>query len=120
MSRSNGEDQKLYDPILEMGTKFGVLKQAIAGATMTLDRDSPTMVCLDPAQALVLTLPAVERGLFFWLNHVSTGNFDITISSPVNRAGAAGATTMATLSQNEMALAMSDGVTWYAGVMKQT
>lgn len=120
MSRINLEHNKLYDCITEMGWKMGVNRFAIAGATHTLDRDTPAMVVIDPAQALTLTLPAPERGLNFLLLHQSTGAFDITISSPVTRLGAAGATTVGTVSQNESALISSDGVSWFASVMKQT
>lgn len=120
MSRINIEQEKIYDSFWEMGFKFGVARFAIAGATMTLDRDIPTMVVIDPAQALTLTLPAPERGLNFLLLHQSTGAFDITVSSPVTRLGAAGATTVGTVSQNETAWISSDGVSWFASIMKQT
>jgi hypothetical protein len=120
MSRVNLEHVKSYDHSLEMGTKFGVNIFAIAGATFTLDRDSPTEITIDPGQALTLTLPAPERGLMFIIWHQSTGNFDITVSSPVTRLGAAGATTMGTISQNEGAIVQSDGRSWFVGVLKQT
>jgi hypothetical protein len=120
MSRINIEQQKIYDSFWEMGLKFGPARFAIAGATFTLDRDMPTMIVIDPAQALTLTLPAPERGLSWLIQHQSTGNFDITVSSPVTRLGAAGATTVGTISQNENAWVSSDGVSWFVGVMKQT
>lgn len=120
MSRNNIEDAKIYGPTLETDVKFAPMVLAIAGATMTLDADSPPLVNLDPGQALTLTLPAVRRGLFFFLVHQSTGNYDITVSSPVNRAGAAGATTMGVISQNQIGIAISDGVTWFVGMMPQT
>lgn len=118
--RTNLQDNILHRPLLQSGVKGGVMRQEIAGATMTLDADSPFIVTLDPAQALTLTLPAVARGLNFLLLHQSTGAFDITVSSPVTRAGAAGATTIGTVSQNESALITCDGVSWFCGVMKQT
>lgn len=118
--RNTLDDVKTYNCSAEQGIKNAVMRLAVAGATMTLDRDSPPVIAIDPAQALTLTLPAVERGLTFYLWHLSTGNFDITVSSPVTRAGAAGATTMGTVSQNEGAIIQSDGVTWYVGVLKQT
>ncbi len=118
--RNNLDDAVFNNCVDQSGKKHGCTRFAIAGATMTLDRDSPTVIAVDPGQALTLTLPAVERGLTFYLWHVSTGNYDITVSSPVTRAGAAGATTMGTVSQNEGAIIQSDGVTWYVGVLKQT
>lgn len=120
MSRNNIDQAKAYHLSQEYGTKFGPMNLAVAGTTLTLGVDAPTMVVLDPAQALTVTLPAPTRGLFFWIAHKSTGNFDITVSSPVDRTGAAGATTFLTVSQNETGYVFSDGVTWYAGVGKAT
>lgn len=122
MSRVNLEDNKAFRTILQSGIKTGVMRLAIAGATMTWDADSPHSMTIDPAQALTLTLPAVtnNRGLRFEIWHQSTGNFDITISSPVDRTGAAGVTTIGTVSQNEGAIVYCDGVSWFCGVLKQT
>jgi hypothetical protein len=120
MARTTGEDNDLYAPKIRSTLQHGCLKMAVAGATLLLDDDMPPVIALDPAQALTVTLPAPRQGLLYYLLHTSTGNFDITVSSPVNRAGAAGATTMGVISQNQIGIAISDGVTWFVGMMPQT
>lgn len=118
--RNTIEGAKLYDVSIEKKLRLVPVNMAVAGATLTLSADQGPVLVVDPAQALTLTLPAVSRGLFFLICHQSTGNYDITVSSPVTRAGVAGATTMGTISQNECGFAYSDGLTWFVGVMKQT
>lgn len=118
--RNNIDDARLRECTVEKGARLAPVIWDEAGAAVTLDADSPPLVHIDPAQALTLTLPSPSRGLWFILCHGSTGNFDITVSSPVDRAGAAGATTMGTISQNQIGLIISDGVTWFVGMMPQT
>ena len=119
MTVSNQENSKAYGLQMMSGTRYGTVTKTLAG-NFTVTQDMPTMLLIDPDQARTVTLPAVKKGLFFWLIHQSTGNFDLTISSPVDRAGAAGATTMGTISQNQIGIAISDGITWYVGMMPQT
>lgn len=118
--RENLENVNILEGIFQKGFRLNPLIVDVPGAAMTVNANSPPVLHIDPAQALTLTLPAVSKGLFFLILHGDTGNFDITVSSPVNRAGVAGATTVATISQNECGFVYSDGVTWHAGVMKQT
>lgn len=119
MSVSNKEFAKMYGPQILHGLCFGVERRAIT-ANLTLSQDSPTIQNIDPDQARTVNLPAVKRGLTFIILHGSTGNFDLTISSPVALDGSAGATTRGTISQSQIGIAVSDGVTWFVGMLPQT
>lgn len=113
MSRMNMEDNKHYDPVLVNGVKFGVMFQTLAGP-ITLDRDMPTMLVLDPGGATrVVTLPAAEKGLTFLIVNGADALEDLTINNPA-------AVTRGTISQTETAWVFCDGTSWYVGVMTTT
>lgn len=104
--RTNGEDQKLYDPRLEMGTKFGTLSQTLGG-TYTMDRDMPTALFLDPGGATrILLLPPEERGLAFFIANTADAAEDLTVKDDSNT------NTIGTISQNETAWVVCDGTVW--------
>lgn len=110
--RSNSEDAKAYGLNLQPGLKAGATRQAIA-ATFALDVDMGPLVSLDPTGAQDVTCPTEGSKFIFFLIHRSTNNADLTIK---NSSG----TTLATLSQSELALVVDDGVKTWAGVLKQT
>jgi hypothetical protein len=110
MSRLNLEDNLVYDPTLVKGIKGGVATMVATGA-FTLDRDTGFLTFIDPGGATrVMTLPAAEKGLMFWITNTADAAEDITVSDPLGPA------TRGTISQNEAGLVYSDGVRWYVAV----
>lgn len=110
MSRINLEDVLITDPTLVKGIKGSVHIQALGGAA-TLDRDMGFLAFIDPNGATrIITLPAAERGLMFWITNTADAAEDLTVNDPV------GPTTRGTISQNEGALVYSDGTRWYVCV----
>jgi len=113
MSRVNNENGKFYDPIICMGLKLQVLTQTLAAA-MTIDRDSPPMINLDPGGAgRNVTLPTEEDGLVFLINNIADAAEDITVKNPAT-------TTIGTISQNEAGLAICAGGVWYLRLVGTT
>lgn len=111
--RATLEDNKLYDPILKKGVKGGVHIQALSGA-VTLDRDMAYLAFIDPNGATrVVTLPDPEVGLMWFVLNTADAAEDLTIKN-------AAATTLGTISQNEGALIVSDGVNWYVTMVGTT
>jgi hypothetical protein len=106
---NNLENSRLWDPRFEMGVKSGTVLQTL-GAGLTIDRDMPHALFLDPGGATrIITLPDPERGLSFWIWNQADAAEDLTINAPP-------ATTIGTISQNEGAFIMSDGVVWRIAV----
>lgn len=84
------------------------------GAAMTVDADSPPVLNLDPGGATrVITLPAVEEGLVFFINNIADAAEDLTINNPA-------AATIGTVSQNEMGVAFCLGGVWYLRLVGTT
>lgn len=110
--RSNSEDSKAYGLNLAPRLKAQATRMAIA-ATFTLDADMGPVVYLDPTGAQTVVCPTEGSKFMFFVTHGSTNNADLTVT---NSAG----TTIATISQSEMALIIDDGVRTLAGVLKQT
>lgn len=110
MSRMNLEDSKLYDPILVKGVKGDVHSETKAAA-WTLDRDAAFLQFYTlTGSTRIMTLPAVERGLMFYVFNTSASALDITVNN-------AAASTVGTISQNEGALIVSDGVIWIVSMV---
>ena len=85
--------------------KFAATTLTLAGAA-TLDADA-VLYNLDPGGATrVITLPAVEEGLAILINNIADAAEDLTINAPP-------ATTIGTVSQNEMGIAICLGGVWY-------
>jgi hypothetical protein len=106
----NLEDPLIVDPVLVKGVKGNVTVMTATGA-FTLDRDTGYMTFIDPGGATrVMTLPAAEKGLMFWITNTADAAEDITVSDPLGPA------TRGTISQNEAALVYSDGTRWYVAV----
>jgi hypothetical protein len=103
MGRVNQENVNQYDPLIQMGLKFGIDVRTLTGA-VTLDRDSPTLLFWDPGGASrAVTLPTAERGLTFIVVNTADALEDLTFAGTV----AAGV-----ISQNEAGVLVSDGSTW--------
>lgn len=112
MSRSNLADNLAYGLNLQAGLKGGSTRLAIS-ADLTIDPDMHPILWIDPSAAKNVTFPTEGSRFIFIVIHGSTGNFDLTLKD-------SGGNTIATLSQNEMAIVVDDGVVTAAGVLKQT
>ena len=84
--------------------KNGIGVQTLTGA-VTLTDQSSQFLLLDPGGATrVVTLPAAENGLFFYIVNTADAAEDLTVSD---------GSTVATLNQNDAAWFVSDGTDWY-------
>lgn len=110
MSHQNLHGQDGFDVRLVGGSKFGTMKQTL-GATITMDRDMPTAIVLDPGGATrVVLLPPEEEGLAFFIANGADAAEDLTINED------AGVTTIGTISQNEAAWLVCIGLVWRISV----
>lgn len=92
--------------------KFGVNIQTL-GATYTMTHDMPPLQFLDPGGAgrtVLLPTEADSKGLFFIITNRADAAEDLTVKED------SGTTTIGTISQNECAILVCDGVTWTIGV----
>lgn len=106
MSRINLEGNRIEESVLQKGIKFG-LQVETHGAAWTKDRDDSFMsVVILTGATRIMTLPAAELGLAFFVQNASASALDITVNNPA-------AATVGTISQNEGALIFSDGTNWY-------
>ena len=82
------------------------------GGNLTLTPKSPPLQFIDPNGARTLTLPAEadSKGLTFLIHNNAGGAEIITIKDDA-------AATIATPTQNEMALVYCDGVSWHGVVV---
>ncbi len=110
MSRVNLEDNKAYDFQLIKGIKGGVHMETKAAA-WTLDRDAGFLQFYTLTGATrIMTLPAAEAGLMFFVFNTSASALDITVNNPA-------AATVGTISQNEGALIVSNGTIWVVSLV---
>ena len=105
MSRLNMENSELYDPVIRKGFKLASVTLTLGG-NLTMDRDFPPIVNLDPNGARTVFLPPEEEGLTFFFNNWAGGAEDITVRDDGD------ATTIGTISQNESAVAFCAGGVW--------
>lgn len=94
--RGNTDDNKLYNPVFQQGTKFLTMGWAPVTAE-ALDEDAPTFLFPNPAGAINLKMPTstvARRGLVFVFCNLS-GNI-ITLQTD----GGAGFTTAITVAAN--------------------
>lgn len=115
--RNNHEGGRLADMLLERNIKGSRHVQTLAGA-MTFDTDTSFVAYLDPGGATrVVTLPdptlASEADTIRIIVNTADAAEDLTINDPA-------ATTRGTISQNEFAIIVCDGVRHYVGVMTTT
>lgn len=115
--RNNIEGVRIAEALLEKGIKGSRHVQTLAGA-MTVDRDMGFVAFIDPGGATrVVTLPdptgADEADTIRIIVNTSSGAFDLTINDPA-------ATTRGTISQNEYAFIVCDGIRHYVGVVTTT
>ena len=113
MARNRHDDADLFGVFIYNRLKLKALTLTL-GAAMTVDGDSPPVLNLDPGGATrVITLPAVEEGLVFFINNIADAAEDLTINNPA-------AATIGTISQNEMGLAICLGGVWYVRLVGTT
>lgn len=105
MTVATGENNNLYDPVIWKGLRLGVMTQVLGG-NLTMDRDFPTIINLDPNGARDVLLPPEEEGLVFLFNNWAGGAEDITVKDD------SGVSTIGTISQNESAVAFCAGGVW--------
>lgn len=115
--RNNIEGAMISDTKLVQNIKGERLVQALAGA-MTFDGDTPFVAFIDPGGATrVVTLPdptsVAEADTVRIIVNTADAAEDLTINDPA-------ATTRGTISQNEFAIILCDGVRHYVGVMTTT
>lgn len=110
--RSTLEDNKAYDLDLQNAAKGRLMSIAISGA-LTIPAKPPFIVKIDPTGAQNVTCPTKGSRFMFIVIHGSTNNADLTIKDSA-------ATTIGTLSQNEIGMVVDDGVATFFGVWKQT
>lgn len=117
MSRNNIMGARIGDVILERNIKGSRHVQTLAGA-MTFDTDTGFVAFIDPGGATrVVTLPdptlETEADTVRIIVNTADAAEDLTIDDPA-------ATTRGTISQNEFAIIVCDGVRHYVGVMTTT
>lgn len=115
--RNNIEGVRIGDSLLERGIKGAAHIQTLAAA-LTFDTDTSFVAYLDPGGATrVVTLPdptvASEKDTVRIIVNTADAAEDLTINDPA-------ATTRGTISQNEFAIILCDGVRHYVGVMTTT
>lgn len=110
MGRSNIEGSNLLDNVLVRGVKGGVNIQTLTGTT-SMPTNPNWLNFLDPGGATrELRLPAEARGLTLVIVNTADAAEDLTVKED------SGTTTIGTISQNEMALLVCNGTTWFIGV----
>jgi len=112
MARANQADNKFESPLIENAMKGNLMSIAISGA-LTIPAKPPYIVKIDPTGAQNVTCPTKGSKFIFLVIHGSTNNADLTIKDSA-------ATTIGTLSQNEIGIIVDDGVATFFGVFKQT
>jgi hypothetical protein len=115
--RANLEGMRLGDSLLERNIKGARHVQTLAGA-LTFDGDTGFVAFIDPGGATrIVTLPdptsVAEADTIRIIVNTADAAEDLTINDPA-------ATTRGTISQNEMALILCDGVRHYVGTMTTT
>lgn len=110
MSHTNKHGNLGFDQILVAGMKLGTMVLGAAG-TITMDRDFPVAIALDPGGATrVLLLPPEEEGLAFFIANSADAAEDLTVKEDSNT------TTIGTISQNETAWLVCIGGVWRISV----
>lgn len=110
MSRTNKWDARSIGGRRISGDYLGTMVQTLAG-TLTMDRDMPSALGLDPGGATrVVLLPPEEEGLSFWIANLADAVEDLTIKEDSNT------TTIGTISQGEIAKLIVIGGVWRIGV----
>lgn len=110
MGRSNIEGATIQDIVAVRGFKGGVNIQTLAG-TLTMPTNPNMLNFIDPGGVTrIVLMPAAVRGLTLVIVNTSAGIFELTIKDSTN------VTTIGTIGQNEMALLVCNGTTWFIGV----
>lgn len=115
--RNTIDGVEMYDSMIVKGLKGGRHVQTLTGA-VTFDSDMSLVAFIDPGGATrVVTLPdptsAAEKDTIRIVVNTADAAEDLTINDPA-------ATTRGTISQNEFAIILCDGVRHYVGVMTTT
>lgn len=114
MSVNNIVGGELYAPMIAKALKLGVNIQTL-GAQKVLDADdAPLQVLNHGGVTRNVLLPPEERGLTFVMINNGTGLFDLSVRDDT------GVTVIGTVSENEAALFVCDGVAWHALVGANT
>lgn len=112
MGHQTLEDNKAFGLTFKNAVKGDLMSIAIAAA-LTIPAKPPFIVKVDPTGAQDVTCPTKASKFIFLIIHGSTNNADLTIKDSA-------ASTIGTLSQNEIGIVIDDGVATVFGVMKQT
>jgi hypothetical protein len=108
--RANLEGAVIRDSLWTAGMKSGVNVQTLAGTT-TMPTNPNVMNFLDPGGATrILLLPPEVKGLMLIIVNTADAAEDLTVKEDSNT------TTIGTISQNEMAILVCNGTTWFIGV----
>lgn len=113
--RNNHEGGRLDNVVFGQLMKGLSHIQTLAGA-LTLDTDTSYVAYIDPGGATrVVTLPdpTTEKDVMRIIVNTADAAEDLTINDPA-------ATTRGTISQNEFAIILCDGVRHYVGTMTTT
>lgn len=109
MSRVTLENNDIFSPKLVSDVMGGVDIRTHTGA-FTIAPASPFIHFFDPGGATrIVTMPAPKKGAIYIIVNTADAAEDLTIHAP-------GAVLVGTISQNEMAILVSDGTSWKIGV----
>jgi hypothetical protein len=113
MSRQRLDDAAAFGFDIYNRLKIRALTLTLA-AHLTVDADGPPVLNLDPGGAgRNVTLPTEDEGLVFFINNIADAAEDLTVKNPA-------ASTLGTVSQNEMGVAFCLGGVWYLRLVGTT
>jgi hypothetical protein len=105
MTVSNGQNQRIAGATIGPNTKLTVTVATVA-ATVTLDSKSSTLQSISSAGARNVVLPALERGLTYFI--MSAGAGLLTVQDPA-------LATVGTVAAGKMGIFSCDGLAWRGG-----
>lgn len=111
-SRQGVTGGQLENVLITKQLKMAVMTFVLPADNYQLTKDHPTVLNIDPDGAKDVLLPAIDaetRNLVFIIKNWAGGAEDITIKTSADAA----LSPSIVISQNEMALLMNDGVTWF-------
>jgi hypothetical protein len=109
MTRPFLENPDIYDPTIWRGLKGGIAFEPDAALVLTTAH--PMIISMAPTAGRTVRLPleANSAGLVFIILNNSAGAFALTVQNSVGGALGFGA---AAIAQNQMGIAVCDGVQW--------
>jgi hypothetical protein len=102
----------IVNAVIQKQLKMAVMTFVLPADNYQITKDHPTVLNIDPDGAKDVLLPALDeetKNLVFFIKNWAGGAEDITIKTSADAA----LSPSIVISQNEMALLMNDGVTWF-------